>query len=74
MLTDKQITIEKFNLKEGDTIMLGKRRGNCLVKIKRITDKSIVVEDSAIKLRFKTIVKDNFTDIEKNLGMVVEEE
>ena len=66
--TDKEKVIKRFNLEVGDKIKLGQCRGGGIATIKKMTEKSIILKDSTSRLTFKSIVKNNYEDIDTNLG------
>ena len=67
--SDKEKVLEKFNLKVGDTIKLGKSRGGLIAKIKELGDNSFKTDQKGGRFIYKNIVKNNYEDIEKNLGI-----
>lgn len=67
--SDKEKVLEKFNLKVGDTIKLGESRGGLIAKIKELGDNSFKTDQKGGRFIYKNIVKNNYEDIEKNLGI-----
>jgi hypothetical protein len=77
---DKEKVCKKYDLQVGDEIQLGQCRGGGIAKIKAFTEKSIMFGvsvsydtksgkcKSLSRLNFKSIVKNNYEDIEKNLS------
>tara|TARA_R100000388_G_C7133422_1_gene106536 strand:+ start:60 stop:509 length:450 start_codon:yes stop_codon:yes gene_type:complete len=66
--TDKEKVCKKYDLQVGDEIQLGQCRGGGIATIKAFTEKSIILKNSTSRLTFKSIVKNNYKDIEKNLS------